>query len=119
MIGGYLGQRLIHLAGHPYTFDTPDTVHLVYAALLFSLSLALALRSNRIWTLVFSALFLVRLTGALSVLVLEEGRVLAYWIMTQIPVVAQCVLLAFATHSFLRRQRRGLQAPDWRMKVSR
>jgi hypothetical protein len=117
LIAGFTGQRIIQLLGYPYNFDSPSMVHLVYSAILFAASLPLAIRSNRIWPVFFSALYLVQFTGHMAVAVLEEGRILAYWIMTQIPVIAQAGVLVWGTYTFLQRERRGIRASDWRLKV--
>lgn len=118
LLGGYLGKAQLHLLGFPLTYSEPDLVHLVYGAILFLVSLTLAIRSNRMWPLSFAALYLVQLAGHLSVVVLSEGRMIAYWLMIQLPVIMQALLLAGGTWTFINRQRRGSNASDWRTKVT-
>lgn len=118
LIGGYLGYPVLALAGHPVDFARPSSVHLAYAGTLFVCALALAIQSNRIWPLFFAAFSLVELTGHVSVVVLQQGRSMAYWLMTQVPIIMQAVMLAIGTAAFMRRAGAGLYAPDWRAKVS-
>ena len=100
LLGGYLGKSELHVLGFPLTYSEPDLVHLAYGAFLFLVSLPLAIRSNRMWPLPFAALYLVQLTGHLAVVVMSEGRSIAYWLMIQLPVIMQALLLACGTRTF-------------------
>lgn len=117
LLAAYLCKLLLNTLGFPLTYAEPNLAHLVLGAILFLASLPLAIRSNRVWPLAFAALYLVQLTGHFSVLTLSEGRILAYWILIQIPVIAQAGVLAWGTYTFLQRERRGIRASDWRLKV--
>lgn len=99
--------------GHVINFGTADISYLTLTTILFSVSLAVALRSNRLWPLFFSAFFLVQLTGHLAVIVLESGVNWAYWGMTQVPIIVQTVILVIGTHAYLARARAGVRARDW------
>ena len=118
LLVGYLGKEALVLAGFPITYASPNMIHLVYTGILFVGTLALAIESNRIWPLFFSAFCLVQLTGHISVVIGHDGRILAYWLMTQVPIILQALILGIGTIAFLVRVKSNAYAPDWRNKFS-
>jgi hypothetical protein len=118
LLCGYIGKEILVLSGFPITYESPNIVHLAYTGILFCGSLYLAIISNRIWPLFFSAFCLVQFTGHVSVLVGEGGRILAYWLMTQVPIILQAFILSFGTLAFIGRASKNRTAPDWRLKIS-
>jgi hypothetical protein len=106
-------RSLMKVFGHVIDFARPDSAYLTLTTILFGVSLLIALKSNRLWPLFFSAFFLVQLTGHLAVVVLESGVNWAYWAMTQVPIIVQTVILAIGTRAYLARARAGLRARDW------
>ena len=115
MLSGFIGQLMLKISGYPLDFFGPNMIYLVFTGILFLVSLTLAIQSNRLWPLTFSALFLVEFSGHLSVVVLKSGMSLAYWSMTQVPIVAQALTLAIGTIAYAERQRAGIKARDWRL----
>lgn len=114
LLVGYLGKEILVFSGFPINYESPNMVHLVYTGILFFGSLALAIKSNRVWPLFFSAFCLVQFTGHISVVFGHDGRILAYWLMTQVPIILQALILGIGTIAFLIRLKANAQAPDWR-----
>jgi hypothetical protein len=99
--------------GYPLDFYKPMTVYLLTTGLLFIASLTLAVKSNRVWPLFFSAFCLVQFAGHFCVAVLQTGNSRAYWVMTQIPFILQALILGFGTLAGQARARKGVSAYDW------
>lgn len=103
----------LKLAGVPFDFHTPNLPYLALTALMFAASLVLAIRSNRVWTLFFSGLWLVQLAGHVASVSVQGGWMAAYWVVTQVPLILQTLVLGLGTASSTRRERRGIVARSW------
>ena len=73
-----------------------------------------ALRANRVWPMVCTALQLMSVIGHLSVAVLQGGMQRAYWAMVEPPLALCIVTLAVGMVLHLLRVRRIGPYPDWR-----
>lgn len=73
LIGDFAARSVMKTFGHTIDFTSVDNAYLVLTVVFFLLSLAIALKSNRLWPLFFSAFFLVQLTGHLAVIILSSG----------------------------------------------
>lgn len=113
LIGDFAARSVMKTFGHTIDFTSVDNAYLVLTVVFFLLSLAIALKSNRLWPLFFSAFFLVQLTGHLAVIILSSGVNWAYWGMTQVPIIVQTVVLAIGTQAYLARAKAGIHARDW------
>ena len=120
LLCGYFALRLaLPLFGLPPSFEAASVPHAVLAGVSFLVALVLSLRSNRVWPLFFAAFALITLAGHLAVLILEEGRILAYWIMTQLPIIGQCVAVVLGAWAHDRRVKGRVNAPDWQTSLPR
>ena len=103
----------LKLAGVPFDFTASNLPYLLLTAVMFSASLVLAARSNRVWTLFFSALWLVQLAGHVAAMGVRDGWTTAYWAITQVPLILQTLVLGLGTAANLRRESRGILAQNW------
>jgi len=84
----------------------------------FSLLFPLAYNANRVWPIFSAACQLVAVGGSLAVLQSNGGMQVAYWAVTQLPLLGQLAALAFGTFFHLRREAVIGPYRDWRVAYS-
>lgn len=110
----FLFHRLMELIGRPEPFAGLSLEQLIPSFALLGFSIWLCIKANRIWPLFFAALQFLRTIGHVAVLIKPDGMQLAYWAMTQIPLLASVfVLLLGAVARDIRRNRKSHER-DWR-----
>lgn len=99
-----------------WDFSTFSSSRLLIDLLEFGLLLALAYRANRVWPIFSAAAQLVAVGGSLAVWKSGGGMQVAYWAVTQLPLLGQ--LAALAAGTLFHRRREALIGPyrDWRLR---
>ncbi len=114
----YFIKVVLTALGQPVDYFGPNLAYLLLTSVFFLLTLLLAIQSNRVWPLFFSAFWLVEVTGHLSAFVIQFGMSRAFWGMTQGPIILQTVILGFGSLAYFLRRTRGIRARDWRIPFS-
>ena len=96
-------------------FDRFDIGHFLIDGALLVAALMVSLLANRFWPLVAAASQLLSLIGQTNVLFLE-GRSLAYWAVTQLPIYLTVLCILIGTINHRKRISSALPVRDWRMQ---
>ena len=108
-----------HLRFGPSGFVDVDPVHLLLDGSELVAITVLAMRANRVWPLWAAAAQLICFSGHIAALIEPGGMSLAYWAMTQIPLLIQLIALGFGVVAHARRERRIGPYRSWRSREAR
>ena len=102
----------------PWDFSAFSSSRFAIDLVEFGLLLSLALSANRVWPIFSAAAQLVAVAGSLAVWGSKGGMQVAYWAVTQSPLLGQLAALAIGTLFHLRRQAVVGSYRDWRVARS-
>lgn len=101
-----------------WDFSTFSSSRFLIDLVEFGLLFFLAYNANRVWPIFSAAAQLVAVGGSLAVLQSKGGMQIAYWAVTQLPLLGQLVALALGTFFHLRREAVIGPYRDWRVAYS-
>lgn len=92
--GIIVDQILVWTIGNR-TFENFSTSRFLIDAVQLVLLVAISMRANRVYPLIVAASQLMAVVGNLAALLVPNGLNLAYWAMTQLPLLLHIVVLYF------------------------
>lgn len=98
-----------------WDFSAFNTTRFLIDLIELGLLLSLALYANRVWPIFSAAAQLVVVAGSLAVWGSQSGMQVAYWAVTQLPLIGQLAGLSLGTVFHLRRQAMVGPYRDWRV----